>query len=385
MLAKTWRAARNGSAPGAARQPAHGAPRAAAPWAPSRRAALAAMGAALASRAWAQAGGPRWLSAARDAAGAFALVGVGDDLAPRFAIPLPDRGHAAAARPDAPEAVCFARRPGIFALVIDCAEGREARRLAAPPGRHFYGHGCFSADGGLLFTTENAHATGAGRIGVWDARAGYARLGDMPSGGIGPHDALRLPDGRLLVANGGLRTHPDTGRAAWNRAAMRPNLSIVDPAAGAVAATIEPPAALRPLSLRHLALRADGLAAVAGQWEGTAAATPPLLGFWRPGDGALRWADPAPALARGYAGSVAFAAGGAQAAITCPRGGFALVCDTVDGATAAVVEAADVCGVATAPIPGGLLFSDGLGGLRGADGRAVHPLPVAWDNHLIAL
>ena len=52
--------------------------------------------------------------------------------------------------------MAFARRPGTFALVIDCAEGREVARLHTPEGRHFYGHGAFTPDGGLLFTTENA-------------------------------------------------------------------------------------------------------------------------------------------------------------------------------------------------------------------------------------
>ena len=108
--------------------------------------------------------------------------------------------------------MAFARRPGTFALVLDCAAGVVLRRLEAPGGRHFYGHGAFLEGGAILATTENAFETGEGRIGLWDAATGYARLGEIPSGGIGPHEAVRLPGiDTLGVANAGIRTHPASG------------------------------------------------------------------------------------------------------------------------------------------------------------------------------
>ena len=104
---------------------------------------------------WADAGSPAFLSAAAKPDGGFVLCGIGAGLDIRFEIPLPARGHAAAAHPNRPEAVAFARRPGTFAVVIDCATGAQKAMLTAPEGRHFYGHGAFSSDGGLLYTTEN--------------------------------------------------------------------------------------------------------------------------------------------------------------------------------------------------------------------------------------
>ena len=51
----------------------------------------------------------------------------------------------------------------------------------------------------------------------------------MPSGGIGPHEILRLPGARLLaIANGGIHTRPDTGREKLNLDTMRPNLTLMD-------------------------------------------------------------------------------------------------------------------------------------------------------------
>jgi hypothetical protein len=358
---------------------------------------LLAGGLALAApgRGWAAAGAPAFLAAAREPDGRFALHGLGADGASRFAIALPDRGHAAAAHPGRPEAVCFARRPGTFALVIDCAAGREARRLETPAGLHFMGHGAFSADGGRLFTTENAYETGEGRIGVWDAAGGYARIGAFASGGVGPHEALLSADGAaLIVANGGIRTHPDSGRAKLNLAAMRPNLTALSAADGALLAAVEPEPPLRLNSLRHLATRPDGLIAVAAQWEGEAVegeadVAPPLLALWRPGAPALRWLPtPGRAPAARYAGSVAFSGDGRAVAITFPRDGFAEIWAADAGAPLGVVTRADVCGVA--PAEGGLLLTDGLGGLTlaavTADGvatRALAAAPCAWDNHLV--
>ena len=152
------------------------------------------------------------------------LTEAGDET---FRLRLPDRGHAAAAHPSRPEAVAFARRPGTFALVIDCAEGREVARLHSPEDRHFYGHGAFTPDGGLLFTTENAIADGTGRLGIWDARDGYRRIGEISSGGTGPHEVRLMPDGR--AAGGGERRHRDrpdlgAGRAQPRDDALEPRL-----------------------------------------------------------------------------------------------------------------------------------------------------------------
>jgi hypothetical protein len=254
----------------------------------TRRSFLAGAGTGLAislapGASWAEIGGPAYLAAARDAAGDYRLIGLDHGGAALFDLPLPDRGHAAAAHPHRAEAVFFARRPGTFALVVDCGAGRIAVRLEAPAGRHFYGHGAFSADGRTLFTTENDFFAGAGRIGVWDAGAGYARLGEVASGGIGPHEIVLMPDGETLaVANGGIQTHPDTGREKLNLATMAPNLTYLRARDGSPVATVEPPPELRLNSLRHLAVAPDGLVAVAAQWEGAPEDGVPLLALHRP-------------------------------------------------------------------------------------------------------
>ncbi|MEO1531413.1 MAG: DUF1513 domain-containing protein [Pseudomonadota bacterium] len=339
---------------------------------------------------WAAAGAPRFLAATQDPDGRYRLVGLGADGDLRFQIDLPSRGHAAAAHPNRPEAVAFARRPGVFALVVDCAEGRALSTLEAPPGRHFYGHGAFSADGALLFTTENAFETGQGRLGVWDATCGYARVGEVASGGIGPHDVRLMPDGRALaIANGGIRTHPRSGREKLNLATMRPNLTYVRPDDGAVLEAIEPPRQLRLNSIRHLAVGSDATVAVALQWQGDPADGMPLLAFHRRGDAAFQWAEsPAHLLAAmsGYAGSVAFDGGGTRAAITSPRGGRVMAWDVVGGNPDAWVRP-DVCGIVADDT--GWIATDGHGGVISLDRRLAATKAIrhesAFDNHLVSL
>lgn len=340
--------------------------------------------AALPRSGWAAAASPAYLAAAKGADGAFAVHGLDPRGESLFALPLPGRGHAAAAHPARPEAVAFARRPGGFALVLDCAAGREVARLTPPEGRQFNGHGVFDAEGGLLMTSEVVAETSEGRVGLWAADQGYARIGEWPTGGIGPHDMKRLPDGGLVVANGGIVTDPQD-RTKLNLGAMTPSLAYLLPC-GDVEEVVTLDPALSPNSIRHLALLPDGGVAFAMQWEGDPAEAVPLLGLHRRGAAPLLC--PAPEteafVMQGYAGSVA--AAGGRIAITSPRGGAVMLFDA-GGAWLATHRRADVCGVA--PCGGDLLLTDGLGGvalLTDAGGLEVtRRAPVAWDNHLVAI
>ena len=335
---------------------------------------------------WADAGSPAYLAAAKVPSGGFALFGLSAAGARLFEIPLPGRGHAAAAHPSRPLAVAFARRPGHFALVIDCATGETVRRLDTPDGSHFYGHGVFSADGGVLFTTENDYETGRGMIGVWDAAGGFARLGAIPSGGVGPHELRLMPDGgTLVIANGGIETHPDAGRQKLNIPFMRPNLSYVS-FDGALVDKVEPPEDWHKNSMRHIAVNGDGLVAIACQWQGAMTEVPPLLATHRLGEKLEFHAlgPRAEAELQGYLGSVAFSGSGDEIAVTGPRGGMAFVTDA-GGRVSRRLDQRDICGVA--PGQDGFVFTTGEGRVL-ADGGAAHDMAThdcAWDNHLVPI
>ncbi len=342
---------------------------------------LASLGAAP-RLGWADVGAPAWLTAGMKPDGAYVLHGLSAGGVSRFEIPLPARGHAAAAHPTRPEAVAFARRPGVFALVLDCFTGEVLSRLTPPEGRQFNGHGAFSADGRLLMTSEVVAEGSAGRIGLWDAGT-WRRIGEWDSGGIGPHDLKRLADGRILVANGGIQTDP-ADRTMLNLDDMRPNLALLS-AEGEILEIMELEEELRQNSIRHLALIDGGTGvAFAMQWQGDPAEAVPLLGVWRPGEAPLLCeAAPGDLFAmKGYAGSVA--AVGERIAISSPRGGAVMIFDR-SGAPLATHRRADVCGLAA--LEGGFVASDGSGALWRLSAEAMEPLArhdVAWDNHMVS-
>lgn len=354
----------------------------------TRRGFIAAFAAAaVAPRlGWAAVGNPAYLAAALDPNGAFALYGIDPAGETTFRVGLPARGHAGAAHPGRAEAVVFARRPGQFALVLDCATGAVLHRLSPPDGHHFNGHGCFGVDGDVLFTSEQLAESSEGRIGIWDVRDGYRRVGELRSGGIGPHEIRLMPDGRaLVVANGGIATDPQD-RRKLNIATMRPNLTCLS-LSGELLDQVELPAWLWKNSIRHLAVRPDGLVGFAMQWEGDPAEMPPLLGMYRPGSAPrLLEAPLAEALAmQGYAGSVAFSGDGRELAISSPKGGRVHRFSN-EGDFLGAVRRTDVCGLA--PREDGFLASDGLGGLiaiaRGRPERLARQ-NCAWDNHVVAV
>lgn len=340
----------------------------------NRRAFLASAAAtALPASGWAAAGNPAFLAAGRAADGSFVVCGLTSGGTIAFRIPLPARGHAASAHPVRPEAVAFARRPGRFAFVIDCAEGAVTRHLTPPDGHHFYGHGAFLEGGRILVTTENAYESGEGRLGVWDVKEGYRRIDEIASGGIGPHEVVRLQGTETLaVANGGIRTHPNRGRDKLNLDTMRPNLSyLVD---GVVVDRLE--LSDSQLSIRHLAVRVEGTVAIGLQAEHAVPRPTPIIALHRMSENPALLGSEISIDVEGYVGSIAWSGNGQQVVATCPRGGRALVWN---GTAFAPFHRTEICGVA--PLDNGFAYTDGLGGFF--CGETVARLPIQWDNHLV--
>ncbi|MBC7134892.1 MAG: DUF1513 domain-containing protein, partial [Oceanibaculum nanhaiense] len=166
-----------------------------------------------------------YLSARADREGKFFASGFDADGAKLFDLPMPARGHGSAVSPDGRpsgrQAVFFGRRPGRFALVIDSASGRVAHTIPAIEDRAFAGHGLFVKGGRLLLATEIDYAGKRGLIGLYDAADSFRRIGEWQTGGLDPHDLRLLPDGRtLIVANGGILTHPEVQRMKLNLDSM---------------------------------------------------------------------------------------------------------------------------------------------------------------------
>jgi len=340
--------------------------------------------------------GAPYLAARRQDGRYEAVVLDGDTGRERLVLPLPDRGHSFAIDAARGRAVVFGRQPGFFALAFDLEGRGKPAALPLAAGRHFFGHGAYTPDGALLFATENDYETGRGVLGVYDARDGHRRLGEIDTAGIGPHEVVMMPDGRTLcVANGGILTHPDYGKLELNLDSMKPSLAYLDARSGRLLEQVFLPAQWHRLSLRHLALDASGAVWVGCQHMGGLDERPALVLRHRRGAALQAFAGPGGVLRgmRNYVGSVAVDPLGAVVATSSPVGGCVVFWDAADGRCLGSAAMDDGCGVAPAPDEGFLLssglgaLSHAAGGVREGFGNAPRPIlrPArerAWDNHL---
>lgn len=299
------------------------------------------------------------------------LVPAGDALQVQAALDLPTRAHGIAL--DAQGGLLVvARRPGDWLLHWPGA-GQAPRWHWTDADRAFNGHALLSADGRRLYTTETDLDSGAGLVGVRDART-LRLLDAWPTGGRDPHALLLADEGGLLVANGGLETRPETGRLKRDLDRMDASLVRLD-AAGRPRGrwTLDDPR----LSIRHLAARGPRLAvALQAEHDDPAQrAQAPVLALF---DGQALRPVPAPLALQGYGGDVALSAD--TVAVSCPRaGGVALW--SADGRWQGLQALPEANALALA---GDTLWAGGHPGAKALrSDRAGHTLPpgMRLDNH----
>ena len=247
----------------------------------------------------------------------------------RRQIETPTRAHGLWQEADG-AVLSVARRPGDWLLRWQPASGR-AQWHWIEDDRRFNGHVAASADGARLWTAETEQDAGAGQLALRDGRS-LQKLAEWPTHGRDPHQLLvlpvalgDLPAGTLLVANGGIATLPETGRAKQQLGAMDASLVALHPQTGELLGQWR--LADPYLSIRHLAWdsasRKLGIALQAEHPDAPARAAAPVLAVW---DGrALQPATGQPAVA-GYGGDIVAVPGGGFA-VSCPRANAVAVYD----------------------------------------------------------
>lgn len=219
--------------------------------------------------------------------------------------------HAIAVDPLDPNRVVAFEKIGPGCSELDLASGRVTRGIAPAEDRWFYGHGAFSPDGRLLYSTETVNSRETGMIGVRDGRT-LAYLGEFPTFGENPHDCHLIDGGRtLVVTNGGGR----------RETTMRPCVTYVDVEKRRLVEKVE--LSEDRINTGHLALSADGtLVVVSAPRKGMSDMDLGGVSLRR-GTGVLRVADePAEVVRRmfGEALSVDIHEPGRIAAVTHPFG-----------------------------------------------------------------
>ncbi len=110
--------------------------------------------------------------------------------------------HGVAIDPLEPTRLVLFEKIGPGCCEFDLAAGSRGRDIPPTSDRWFYGHGAFSADGKLLYSTETVNSRESGVIGVRDGRT-LEYLGEFPTHGDSPHDCHLVRDGRVLVVTNG--------------------------------------------------------------------------------------------------------------------------------------------------------------------------------------
>ncbi|KQN74871.1 MULTISPECIES: DUF1513 domain-containing protein [unclassified Devosia] len=325
-------------------------------------------------------------SAIQTASGAYGAVLMGERGDIISTLDLPDRGHDITISREAGRGVIFARQPGTFAVVFDPDGQAAPQTLTSIDGRHFFGHGVFSPDGKLLYATESDYEAAQGVVGIYDATNGYRRIGEFPTYGTGPHEMLLMPDGvTFVVANGGIETHPDFGRAELNIETMDPSVVFIDRRDGRLVGQLRLDAGLHQLSIRHMAIDARSRVWFGCQYKGSPSYAPQLVGYATM-DGDIRLIElPADTILslRNYVGSVAVSADGSKIGVSSPEGDLLVAIDA-EGRQPAVVETLrSGCGLAADGA--GFIATSGMGdmiGIAGAE-RPTQSFDFHFDNHML--
>lgn len=307
-----------------------------------------------------------------------------------FQLAIDERGHGVALHSTKPGlAVVFARRPGTSFHVVDYAKGRLLEQHNSTEGRHLFGHGVFSEQGSLLYTTENDNSSGEGVVGVRDAKT-FKWLGEFPTYGVGPHELALMPDGKtLVVCNGGILTNPETARQKLNIFSMEPSLVYINTTNGKLISrhTIQD----NSLSIRHLSIHPNGLVAISMQYEGAQNTLVPLIGL-HDGHGPIKLIQPDESVLRSmrqYAGQITINPSSGIAAVACPKGNVVTFWDVNSQEYAGSISLPDAGGIGLALNNQYFIISSGGGGVYRTDSELPKEADsisqftdIHWDNHV---
>lgn len=306
------------------------------------------------------------------------------------------RGHGLCQNPvNSEQVVMFARRPGNYGVRLNTSTGEVDGMFECAADRYMHGHGCFSADGKKLFSTESSISSGQGKLAIRDSKT-LELIGEFESYGIGPHEVKLMPDGKtLVIANGGLLTHPDSGRKVLNLDTMRSTLTYIDSRSGELISehTVPEPKA----SIRHLDVAADGTVAIALQVQRKAMdnnAITPLAAIHKPGQDIqiLNAPENLTHKLHDYMGSVAINNESRIAAFTSPKGDLALFWHLDDLTLQGYHAFHDVCGLAVSQDNKYFILSNSAGKIRQINSRTLQEnvdkrlafQNVSWDNHMLS-
>jgi hypothetical protein len=277
-------------------------------------------------------------------------------------IDLPSRGHSFSFNSVDRHIIAIARRPGNYILILN-QYGETVHTIKAQNNRHFYGHAAIDIQGNYVYTTENNFRTGEGIIGVYSIKKNYQRIKEYSSYGIGPHDIkISHNNSHLLVANGGVQTHPESGRKKLNIKSMQPSLVYIDKNNGKLVKRITLPETDRFNSIRHFDLSKNGTVYISLQNQ-INQSLQTLICLYKPNNDAIvKCAIPTliEKTLNHYIGDIALDKSEQFFAASSPRGGQILIFKH-NGVFLQNMLVDDVCGISKTQNNNEFLITSGIG------------------------
>jgi hypothetical protein len=341
-----------------------------------------------------------WLvSACSDNKGQFFVAAFNLDGQVISKVALPARGHDVLAIKSKPgHALVFARRPGNFVLEVDFTRGEIVQQIEVSQNQHFYGHGVLVDNDNVLVSTENDYKQGKGLIVLRD-RSTQKIIEQYDSGGVGPHEIALMPnlnvsgaqasDTQLVIANGGIKTHPSQAREKLNLSTMQPNLAYMELNSGKVIDkyVLEN----KQLSIRHLDVSAQGKVIAGLQYQG-AYTDEVQLAISHHGEEQLQFLHASNSTWRSmkhYTASVCINSAANYVAITCPKANLLTYWQLDNNQFIASYKLKDSAGLAM--VNNSIITSTG----RGRVTRQTNPQisyeisadfsDYRWDNHMTVI
>ncbi len=331
----------------------------------------------------------QWLTGFASTTGDYGIARINADLTVTPILSSTERLHGILCHPKRTEFCAPSRRPGTVFSVL--TEDGAVLLNGAPDNRHYYGHGTYSANGATLFLTENDFESEQGVIGIYDVNDHYRRMGEISSGGIGPHEIVLHPDGQhLVVANGGILTHPNSGRAKLNLDTMYSTLCLIEIKSGKVVEKSSLAGDQYHLSIRHLAVSKNGSIVFGTQSQYHSVDNTSLVGGWVPGSSPFMLPRPLNGWhsTNGYIGSITLDAPGNVIAATCPRADEVHFWNFHDQKYIGSFQDKDICGISSGDGSHQFLITSGAGRVALLDCQSSNTntlrsklYAMRFDNH----
>ena len=334
---------------------------------------------------------PALYTAAAKGPSEYCLIGLDGVGTQRFSVPLPGRAHAIASDPQGKTLTVFGRRPGFFMEVYHPGSGAHLKSMTPSPGTCFTGHGTYSSDGHFLYVSRNNFEAGLGEVACYNTES-FTLVKVLSAHGIGTHEIVnQVGSNNLWVANGGVRTHPDFGRAKLNLDTMKPNLSLVNTSNGKMEGQYKLTQGNPRLSIRHITTKGQSLLAGLQYFGDDGSQWPVVAELSGESLRLIPLPNSIKEKVRNYCGSIVLDHTGKWAAASSPKGGVVMFFrqNPLGFEFYGSYLLKDVCGLAPLNQEGCFVISSGTGKVIAYDAAnegviSAGGFSVAFDNHMIA-